>query len=133
MLHLPVMPNGIQNQLKKVDCQLLGRHGKTLHKIHACQCLKGRNKIGDTKQFAKEGGGGCPTPDLLCKSTAQNKCSKVTNWPGQKEQSRLIWRRVQELKYSPVLSTQCNTLKRHCFPGSLKNPCMNEGKFLTKE
>ena len=54
MLHLPVMPNGIQNQLKKVDCQLLGRRGKTLHKIHEYQCLKGRNKTGDTKQFAKE-------------------------------------------------------------------------------
>ena len=71
MLHLLVMPNGIQNQLKKVDFQLLGRHGKMLHKVQANQCLKGRNKIGDTKQFSKEGGR--RTPNLLCKVTAKKQ------------------------------------------------------------
>ena len=116
MLHFPEMPNGIQNQLKKVDCQLLGRHGKTLYKVQANQCPKEKNKARITKQFAKERGR--PTPDLLCKGTAIKQVSKVSYWPGQKEQSRLLWRRVQELKYSPVLRTECNTLKRHRVPGS---------------
>ena len=70
------MPNGIQNQLKKVDCQLLGRHGKTLHKVEANQCPKGRNKARITKQFAKEGVAQPQTS--FAETQLKNKCSKVS-------------------------------------------------------
>ena len=71
MRHLPEMPDGIQDQLEKVDCQLLGPHGEIFHKVQADQCPKGRNKIGVTKQFTVERGR--PTPDLLRKGTAQKQ------------------------------------------------------------
>ena len=63
MPHFTEMPNGIQNQLEKVDCQLLGHHGETVHKVQANQCLKRRNKARITKQFAKKRGR--PSPDLV--------------------------------------------------------------------
>ena len=69
--HLPEMPHSIQDQLEKVDSQLLGHYGKTLNKVQDNSCSKGRNEARITEQFAKKGGR--PTPKLLCKGTAQNQ------------------------------------------------------------
>ena len=120
----------MQNQLGKVACQLLGRHGKALHKVQADQCPKGRNKAGITKQFAKEGVAQPQTS--FAKAQLKNKCSKVSNRPGQKEQSRLIWRRVQELKYSKkeVTKPECRQAEEILVYITLIH-CLNSGpKFI---
>ena len=69
--HLPEMPNSKQDQLEKINCQSLGRHGKTLHKVQAQQCLRGRNEIRNTEHFAEKGGG--PRPDPPAKGQLRNK------------------------------------------------------------
>ena len=69
--HLPEMPNSIQDQLKKVHCKPLSRHGKALHKIQTQQHPKSRNKSRVSQQFAKEGGR--PVPNLSRKTTVQKQ------------------------------------------------------------